>query len=68
VAIRQGRGFAWARGKFEGLRACSAARVQNLQGNSEVLGQVLRSNEQFIHSASRDRYWALYFLLTGGAK
>jgi GT2 family glycosyltransferase len=68
VAIRHGRGLAWAVGKVEGVRLFPSARGQNLQKDPELLEQLLRSNEQFIHTASRDRYWTLYFLLTGGAK
>jgi hypothetical protein len=68
VAIRHGRGLAWAHGKFQGLRHFSAARTQDHQEDPELLEQVLRSNEQFIRGASRDTYWKLYFLLTGGAK
>ena len=48
VAIRHGRGLAWARGKLQGLRHFSAARMQNLQRDPELLEQILRSNEQFI--------------------
>ena len=72
VAIRHGRGWAWARGKVEGLRLFSAARgsdqSRDREGAGELLDQVLRSNEQFIRAASQDPYWRLYFLLTGGAK
>ena len=67
VAIRHGRGLAWAHGKIQGLRLFSNARVQNRQQDAKVLDRVLRSNEQFIHAASRDTYWKLYFLLTGEA-
>jgi len=68
VAIRHGRGLAWIRGKFQGLRLCAAARAQNCPKDTVVIDQVLRSHEQLIRAASRDRYWQLYFLLTGGAK
>jgi hypothetical protein len=83
VAVRHGRGWAWARGKAEGLRLFSAARGQVIQrrgaenaeisaektkNNPELLEEVLRSNEQFIRAGTRDTYWRLYFLLTGGAK
>jgi GT2 family glycosyltransferase len=68
VAFRHGKGLAWARGKFEGLCRFSAARGQNLQRDPKILEQVLHSNEQFIRAISRERYWKLYFLLTGGAK
>jgi len=80
VAIRHGRGLAWARGKFQGLRQFSAARTQyqslpdgpgseqSRDRQGAILEQALCSNEQFIRAASRDTYWTLYFLLTGGAK
>jgi GT2 family glycosyltransferase len=84
VAVRHGRGLAWVRGKAQGLRLFSAARKQmkhqqplpHGRGSDQspdreggvVLDQTLRSNEQFIRAVSRDTYWRLYFLLTGGAK
>jgi GT2 family glycosyltransferase len=68
VAVRHGRGLAWARGKVQGLRHISAGGVQKLQKDPELLEQILRSNEEIIQSVSRDTYWKLYFLLTGGAK
>ncbi|MCX6628078.1 MAG: glycosyltransferase family 2 protein [Candidatus Solibacter sp.] len=68
VAVRHGRGQAWGRGKFEGLRHFSATRKQYQQTDPAELEQVLRSNEQLIRAASQDTYWRLYFLLTGGAK
>jgi len=52
VAVRHGRGLAWARGKVEGLRLFSAARVQNLREDPQLLEQVLHSNEHFIRSAT----------------
>jgi hypothetical protein len=67
VAVRHGRGLAWAQGKMQGLRHFSAAGMQKLQKDPELLEQILRSNEQIIQSVSRDTYWKLYFLLTGGA-
>ena len=67
VAVRHGRGLAWVRGKIEGLRHFSAEGMQNLQKDPKLLEQILRSNEQIIQSVSRDTYWKLYFLLTGGA-
>ncbi len=67
VAVRHGRGLAWARGKIQGLRCLSAEGMQNLQKDPKLLEQILRSNEQIIQSVSRDTYWKLYFLLTGGA-
>jgi len=63
VALRHGAGLAWLRGKLEGLRGFQFALK-----DAELLEQLLRSNEQFIRAASPDRYWRLYFMLTGGAK
>jgi hypothetical protein len=63
VALRHGAGGAWLQGKIQGLRGF-AFRGQE----PGVLEQVLRSNEQFLRRTSQDRYWLLYFLLTGGAK
>jgi GT2 family glycosyltransferase len=84
LAVRHGRGLAWARGKVQGLRLFSSARKERPgrqalpdgRGSDQsrdrqgalVLDQILRSNEQFIRTVSRDTYWRLYFLLTGGAK
>jgi len=66
VALRHGRGLAWARGKFQGLRVFSSAR-KTRQKDLEVLERVLRADERIIRAAARDPYWKLYFLLTGGA-
>ena len=61
VALRHGKGLAWARGKLQGLRRFSAARRQNLQRDPKVLEQVLHANEQFIRAISRERYWRAVF-------
>ena len=68
VAVRHGRGLAWTRGKLQGLRLFSAARAQNRPSDREQIDQALRSNERLIRAVSRDRYWQIYALLTGGAK
>jgi GT2 family glycosyltransferase len=68
LAIRHGRGIAWARGKWQGIRGCAAAREKAHEKNAGMLEQLLRSNEEFIQATSPDMYWKLYFLLTGGAK
>ncbi len=75
VALRHGRGLAWARGKAQGMRLFSAPRRSYPSPERErgvadpaVLDHILRSNEQFIRAANHDTYWKLYFLLTGGAK
>lgn len=63
VAARHGMGWAWLRGKWEGLQGFRFAAREERE-----LEKVLFTNEQAIHSLSKDRYWQLYFLLTGGAK
>jgi hypothetical protein len=68
VALRHGCGFAWARGKWQGIFLFSAARKQNLPGEAAALQKTLQLNESFIRIESTDAYWKLYFLLTGGAK
>jgi GT2 family glycosyltransferase len=63
VALRHRTGLAWLRGKLEGLRGFRFA-----DKDPGLLEQVLRSNEQWIRTVSRDRYWTLYFRLTRGTK
>jgi GT2 family glycosyltransferase len=68
VAFRHGAGVAWLRGKSEGLRSFAAAR--NSCYSFDGLLQHLRENEATIRSLQEatgfDRYWSLYFRLTGG--
>jgi hypothetical protein len=68
VALRHGRGMAWVRGKIQGLRQFSGARMKCQQEDPGVLERALQSNEQLIRGMSRDTYWKLYFLLTGGRR
>jgi GT2 family glycosyltransferase len=68
VALRNGAGLAWLRGKWEGLRRFSAFRGRRPDIKSEVLERVLRSNEQFIRQHNAETYWRLYFMLTREAK
>ena len=68
LAMRHGRGPAWARGKWEGIRGFAAVRKKAHEKDAGLLEQLLRSNEEFIRATSQDTYWKLYFLLTGGAK
>lgn len=67
VAFRHGAGPAWVRGKWQGLRKFSPARGSSFDAN--VL-EHLRANEDIIRGAQKsagfDRYWKLYFMLTGG--
>jgi hypothetical protein len=74
VALRHGRGWAWLRGKVEGLRRFAEFTEPRQSGSgSPTIAQILRDGEQEIRrvqrESGRDLYWTLYFLLTaGGAK
>jgi GT2 family glycosyltransferase len=72
VALRHGHGWAWARGKYEGLRAFRAARTRGEKVERDMLAGWLNANERIIGEFQRscgfNLYWRLYFLLTGGAK
>jgi len=63
LAVRHGAGFAWLRGKFEGLRSFRSVRSQAVPG----LLAHLRDNESIIRTAQSrlgfDTYWRLYFFL-----
>ena len=69
LALRHGRGLAWVRGKFQGLRRFS---VRSRSIPSERSGSYSTSCCDRMNSSSgppvEDMYWKLYFLLTGGAK
>jgi GT2 family glycosyltransferase len=67
VALRHRCGWAWLRGKCEGLLKFSAARREFQPTGPELLGQTLEANERFICRNCPDTYWKLYFLLAGGA-
>jgi GT2 family glycosyltransferase len=71
VALRHGAGFAWCRGKVEGIRRFSAVRKET--STPELLVHFLTRSEQTIRelqlATGFDTYWKLYFLLTrGGTK
>jgi GT2 family glycosyltransferase len=69
VALRHGAGIGWLRGKWEGLRRFSAALYCCSSFDPGLL-QHLRADEKIIRSVQEatgfDRYWSLYFKLTGG--
>ena len=66
VALRHGAGFAFLKGKLEGLRSFGPMRGAGTLGN--VLQDVLRQSEREIHELQNatgfDPYWRLYFALT----
>ncbi len=71
VALRHGAGGAWLRGKWEGVRSFRAARELG-EPFASGLSELLCTNEVTIWnvqaSTGFDRYWRLYFALTGGGK
>ncbi len=66
VAARHGRGWAYLRGKLDGLRRFRRLRRQTRPAAN--LDRVLRQSEDAIHRLQQetgfDRYWRAYFLLT----
>ena len=68
LALRHGAGWAWLRGKMEGIRKWDAVR-----GNDTIdhkcLDRLLNEGERLILQSqpaeSRDWYWKMYFLLAG---
>jgi GT2 family glycosyltransferase len=73
LALRHGAALGWLRGMSQGLRDFAAMRKSCTPFETNVLADLLRSNERLIRdlqtSTGFDWYWKLYFLLTrGGAK
>jgi GT2 family glycosyltransferase len=67
VALRHGRGWAWLRGKVEGLRRLRELREPLPGGRgSEALREGEREIRRVQREVGRDLYWTLYFLLTSG--
>lgn len=66
VATRHGHGMAWLHGKWQGLRQASRLRA----GAELVSPDFLRQSERTIYHIQRatgfDKFWRLYFVLTGG--
>jgi GT2 family glycosyltransferase len=69
VALRHGAGFAWLKGKLQGLRSYSEIR-RNCENPHLLLVEHLLANESLIQEiqsvSGPDDYWRLYFLLTTG--
>jgi len=66
VALRHGAGWAWCKGKLEGL--AQFAKQRRRAQASDGVGAVLRRSERQIRRLQQltgfDRYWRLYFALT----
>jgi hypothetical protein len=72
VAMRHHAGFAWLRGKWQGLCEFSTARAFYHRIDLVLLERLVRENEHVIWETQQwtsfDFYWRVYFLLTGEAK
>jgi GT2 family glycosyltransferase len=72
VALRHGRGWAWLRGKAEGLRrfaeftVVGQAVVPAERGLPDILAEGEREIRRVQRESGQDLYWTLYFLLTAG--
>ncbi|HWB83372.1 MAG TPA: glycosyltransferase family 2 protein [Bryobacteraceae bacterium] len=68
VALRHGAGWAWLRGKWQGIGRFRAIRSQRKYAEAAVLEGHLREQEheicKFQQATRWDLYWRMYFLLT----
>lgn len=68
MALRRGRGFAWLRGRLEGLRMYGGMRQQPATADPVRLAEVLGESEKQLLELSRksgESYWRAYFWLAG---
>jgi len=69
LAVRHGAGIAWARGKWQGLRAFRGAGRNARQMDPKVLELLMSDFERTLNrtqaAAGYDFYWRLYRLLAG---
>jgi GT2 family glycosyltransferase len=68
VALRHGCGLAWVRGALQGLRLFTAEQRRYRVINPQYLAPIFRANEDFLRRYSTDRYWRLYFCMTGAGQ
>jgi len=73
VALRHGTGWAWLRGKCQGIAGFRKMRAGSARIESAFLQEWLAENERQIRRIQKatgfDTYWRLYFFLSrGGAK
>lgn len=67
LALRHGSGFAWMKGKVEGMRGFRSIRHTRPPGHSSLASILEESEAQIRHLqtlAGPDLYWKTYFLLT----
>jgi GT2 family glycosyltransferase len=69
VALRHGAGVAWCRGKLEGLWRFARVRALSTPLAPQILAGIVLPQERLIRqlqpAAGCDRFWRVYFLLTG---
>ena len=70
VALRHGTGWAWLRGKYQGIAGFRLASRNRKAVECRALCELVRNGEREIDATERasgySTYWRLYFLLTGG--
>src|SRR5579872_823635 len=68
LALRHGAGWAFLKGKWEGIRQFRRLRKQASASSGDALSGILRDSEKEIQELQRqtgyDLYWRLYFALT----
>ena len=64
VALRHGAGFAYLKGKLDGLRSFGPMRRAGALGIADVLQQSEREIHELQTATGFDAYWRLYFALT----
>jgi GT2 family glycosyltransferase len=65
VAVRQGRGLAWLRGKWEGIRNFRRLRRPGSAAVREVLENSEREIREIQAFTGADKYWQIYLALAG---
>jgi GT2 family glycosyltransferase len=63
AALRHGAGWAWVRGKWQGVR--NSTELDRISADENVLEVLCKTGEHLIRRAP-GFFWTLYFLLTGG--
>jgi GT2 family glycosyltransferase len=68
LALRHGCGFAWLRGKIEGLYRFASVRGAPIAELAPIIAESERQIHQLQSQTGFDLYWKLYFRLAGLAK
>ena len=68
LAVRHGCGFAWLRGKIEGLHRFAAVRATPIAELAPIIAESERQIHKLQSQTGFDTYWKVYFNLAGLAK